>query len=238
MSMAERVLYEVIKEGLDWYKADTGKRFERFLTEYMRLGAEEVAKARIYFAGGLADGETVEAQPPNLIHGYARTSGPFPCWALVLGAEREVLNYLGDDAAFIDADGEHYLDPETGQIIDPKIKRVEYTFNILVITRHPDVTVWYYQLLKHIIMQQHHILIERDLSDPSLSGADLAPDPRYLPSDVFVRQLTVQLQSDEPWTEILDGFGSSISGIHLDDTEAEKTRGDADSSVDAGITTY
>lgn len=238
MSMAERVLFEVIQDGLAYYTADSGQRFERFLLDYMRLSAAEAGRGRTYFAGGLLDGETVDGSPPNLVHGYARTGGPFPCWALTLGGERESASFLGDDAPMIDEDDGYIIDPMTGEIVDPKVRRVEYTFNILVLTKHPDVTVWYYHLLKHIILSNHHELINRDLSDPSLSGADLAPDPRYLPSDVFVRQLTVQLESDEVWTEALRGFGRTLKGVHLDDTGTDETAGGSANSVDAKITTY
>ena len=50
MPMVERVIFEVIQDGLDWFKADP-KRFERFLVDYCELSAAEAEKAKIYFAG-------------------------------------------------------------------------------------------------------------------------------------------------------------------------------------------
>lgn len=238
--MVERIVYEVVREGLSYYTADSGQRFERFLLDEIRLSASEAAKGRVYFAGGTnSEGDTVEARAPTLIHGYARTGGPFPCWAIVLGGEREVQTYLNEDALPLDSEGNRFFDPETGDVIDSKIRRVEYTFNLQVIADHPDVTLWYYHLLKYIVLRQHNSFLENDVEPPMISGADLAPDARYLPSDVFVRILTLQIQGEECWSEPIEGgFATTVSGIAVDDTTEGLTNGDATSSVTAGITTY
>jgi hypothetical protein len=217
--MVERVLFEVISAGLEWYKDKPG-RFERFLSADQELSAEEAAHGRLYFEGGtLEDGTEVPAKPPTLIHGYARTGGPFPCWAMVLGGEKIATDYLGKDASFLDSDGENFYDEETGEIVDPKIRRMSYTFNILVHADHPDVCIWYYHLLKSIVMQSQDMLEERDVEDLEFSGQDMAPDPRYLPSDVFTRLLQVIVQGDEVWCErTFPAPGpKSLTGLYIDD---------------------
>jgi hypothetical protein len=220
MSMAERIIFKVVNDGLQRFK-DKPIRFERFLLNEIELEAEEAAKGRLYFAGGVdTAGNDVEARPPTLIHGYARQGGPFPCWALTLAAERRAQDYLNQDAAALDEDDELEVDPETGEVVDAKVRRVEYTYNFLVITDNADVTLWYYHLLKFIILSQYDVLKAHHLDDPDLSGADMAPDPRYLPSDVFARSLTLSVQTDETWTtEIAGGGGNRVGGIHVDDDE-------------------
>jgi hypothetical protein len=232
--MVERVLYTLIKEGLDWYVADA-TRFESFLTTHLELSAEEAAKARIYFEGGTVNGESIEARPPTLQHGYPRTGGPFPLWAITLGGESEETAYIGDDVTTLDLDGARLLDVETGLPVEPKGIRLSLTDNILVMAEHPDITLYYYSLLRQIIRRQRAGFIAADLDPPVLNGADLAPDPRYLPEFLFTRQLTVQLVADECWSEELDGFGTSISGIAVDDA-GSKTAGAG--SVSAGVTSY
>jgi hypothetical protein len=218
--MAERIIFKVVKDGLQRF-IDKPIRFERFLRAEIELEPTEAAKGRLYFAGGLdAEGNTVEARPPTVLHGYARQGGPFPCWALTLAAERRSQDYLNQDGAALDADGEPFIDEETGEVVDAKYRRVEYTYNFLVITDNADVTLWYYHLLKFIILSNYDVLKEHHLDDPDLSGADLAPDPRYLPSDVFARSLTLSIQTDETWTtEIAGGGGNRVGGIHVDDDE-------------------
>lgn len=236
MSMAERLIYAVIEAGLSYYTEDSGQRFERFLREDLRLSVAEAAKGKVYFAGGTnSEGDTIEARPPTLIHGYARTGGPFPCWALTLGGENVAQRFLGDDAVPLDEDGDRIFDPETGEVVDPKVRYVTYTFNVLVIAEHPDVTLWYYSLLKAIILSQREAFLNQDLSVPEISGADLAPDPRYLPHDMFARQLTITVDGEEYWAEARTGFGGSVS-IAIDDTGTEATEGEG--SVTAKVTTF
>ena len=235
MSMVERTLFGVIRDGLTYFTEDEGARFERWLRDYMNLEPAEAAKGRIYFAGGTTpDGDLVEARPPTLVHGYPRTGGPFPCWALTLGSERESATWIGDDTQFLDSNGEAYYDPDTGAAMDPQSRRVEYSFSILVIADHPDVTIWYYHLLKQVILRNHDVLIARDIDELQLSGADLAPDPRYLPNDVFARQLSVSVQCDEPWYTPLGNRGTSVTGMGVEyDPDAA-----ADGAVNGGITVY
>jgi hypothetical protein len=233
MSMAERIIFEAVQDGLQTFKDDP-RRFERFLRDEVEVEAAEAAKGRLYFAGGTdSDGNEVEARPPTLVHGYARPGGPFPCWALTLAAERGVQDYLNQDASSLDEDGFVFEDEETGERVDAKSRRVEYTYSFLVIAENPDVTLWYYHLLKFIVLSQLEVLEQRHLDDINLSGMDLAPDPRYLPSDVFARVLTLTVQTDETWTtEIAGGVGNRVSGIHVDDDEGSTVGA---GSVPAGV---
>jgi len=245
MALVERVLFSVIKTGLDWFKAKP-ERFERWLRdECDELSDEEIAHALLYFAGGTtADGEAVEARPPALIHGYARTGGPFPCWALVLGAEKIFTNYLGDDASLLDSDGEYTYDPETGKIVDPKIRRMQYTFNVLVHVDHPDVCSYYYHLLKFIVSSSDDVLRARDVDELDFSGQDLAPDPRYLPSDLFTRLFQIVVVADETWAEApwsefqpIEPGPKTLTGMHLDD-DGSQTPDGAEGDEKALVTTY
>lgn len=218
--MVERILFEVINAGLEWYK-DKPERFERFLREKQELSADEAATGRLYFEGGTADdGSTVTAKPPTLIHGYARTGGPFPCWALVLGAEQIATDYLGKDAPFLGSDGEYFRDTETGAVVDPKARRMRYTFNVMVHADHPDVCIWYYHLLKSIVMESQDTLESRDVEDLEFSGQDMAPDPRYLPADMFTRMLQVVVQGDEVWCErsFPEPGAKQVGGLHIDES--------------------
>jgi hypothetical protein len=236
MSMAERIIFEVVDAGLDVFKGDP-RKFERFLIREIELEPDEAAKGRLYFAGGTnSQGEPVPARPPTLVHGYARTGGPFPVWAITLAAERSVQEYLNQDAAALDEDGEVYIDEDTGAVLDAKARRVEYTYNILVMADHPDVTLWYYHLLKLIILSSLEKLEARHLDDVALTGSDLVPDPRYLPHDMFGRTLTVTVQTDETWAiELEDGGGTQVSGIAVNDADGQ-TAGISSVSVKAGVT--
>lgn len=237
MSMAERRLFEVVRDGLQVFKDDPFA-IEAWALDSLELSAEEAAKLRLYFEGGTnADGDEIPAKPPVLVHGYPRVDGPFPCWALTLGAETIEQDYLGKDAPFLDSEGSKHYDTRTGEVVDPRARRLQYRYEFLVITEHPDITVYYYHLLKLILMSNQTALEQSDVEDLAISGADLAPDPRYLPSDVFARVLTVIVSGDETWCESLPGpYARSVQGIAVDDTGEGVTSGE-DGAV-ARVTTY
>ena len=234
MSLPERTLYDVIAAGLAWFREEPA-RYERFLIETGVVTEAEAARARLYFAGGVdpTDGSTVKARPPSLIHGYARTGGPMPCWAITLGGDDVATDYLGKDASLLDSDGEYFYDPESGQVVDPKIRRFRYVFPIMVYAEHPDICRQYYNLLKFIVMSSQDLLEERDVEDMTLSGRDLAPDPRFLPDFIFGRVLTVTVEGDETWTEeFAAGFGRGVRGLLVND-ESSPTP-----DPERGITVY
>lgn len=235
--MAERVIFTAVRDELALYTdpADNGQRYKAFLIKNVELSEDEAEKARVFFAGGTYNGETFEAQPPKLTHGYPRQGGPWPQWALTLGGEQEVEHYLGDDGEPLDEEGNAYFD-EDGVPAESKVKRVRYTYNFLVIVDHPDLTLYHYHLLKHLLLRRTRYLIKNDLDNLQLSGADMAPDPRYLPHDVFARVLTVMVDTDECWVEPLDGGvrANKVGGIHTDDSGAGVTVGEG--SVKAKVT--
>jgi hypothetical protein len=217
--MIERTLFKIFEAGLDWFKEDP-RRFERWLLAEQLIEEAEAENARIYFAGNPDADPPIPPKAPTLVHGYARTGGPFPCIALTLGSEDIANDYLGRDMDMLDSDGENYIDPETGDIVDPHGRRFRYNFNFLIHAQHPDVCVWYYHLAKYILMSAHPELERRDVEDMVLSGRDMAPDPSYLPSDVFTRMLTVTCEGDETWEQPIEpSFGARITGIFAEQTD-------------------
>jgi hypothetical protein len=99
---------------------------------------------------------------------------------------------------------------------------------------HPDVCIVYYHLIKFIIMSAHATLEANDVEDLTFNGRDMAPDPRYLPDDLFTRLLTVTVEGDETWTQPMPDFAQRISGIFHEDTASSL----AASGESAKITTY
>jgi len=224
LSMAERIVFEAVRDELSVYtdESNAGRKYKSFLINEVGLDDDEAERARVHFSGGTYDGETFEARPPTLTHGYPRSGGPFPQWALTLSAESPVEHFLGDDALPYDEEG-NPIEDDDGVPAESKIRRVKYTYSFLVIVDHPDLVLYHYHLLKHLLLRRTRWLVSRDLDDLEISGQDLAPDPRYLPSDVFVRVLSLSVETDECWVEPLsiedDGGtrATKVAGIHVMD---------------------
>ena len=203
----ERIIYNQIKLGLQPF-IDDPKLYEQFLL-LGGLDADEALRAREYFV----------EHPPHLIMGYARDGGPFPAWALVLGSESVTQDYIGEDGTGRDDEGLLFMDDD-GNVVDAHVRRMTKRYEIYIYTDHPDITIYYYQLLKHICMASRTAFQQADLDEMVYDGADLAPDERYLPSNVYVRRLGMTVRADEEYFEPLKsgvGAGARVSGIAVDD---------------------
>jgi hypothetical protein len=219
----ERILFDRMTNGLAVFTTDSSL-FEQFLIDG-GLTSDEASRAR----------EAFEEKPPHAIHGYARDGGPFPAWALTLGTEGTEVDYLGEDASGRDELGELYLDDD-GNPVDCHIRRWAKRYDIFVYADHPDQCLYYYQLLKHIMVSGRSELQQQDLDQITYAGAELAPDPRYLPSNMFVRRFSINLQSDESYNEkLLPGVGPAKQVEAFAVVEPE-TDIDANSAIFRGVT--
>ena len=75
------------------------------------------------------------------------------------------------------------------------------SFGILIYAQHPDICVAHYRIARYVLNVGRKYLINHNLQDPQLSGAELAPDPRYIPDQLYVRRLTLQVDYEEHWDE-------------------------------------
>lgn len=131
--------------------------------------------------------------PPTILTGYARSEGPFPAWAVVLMGDNPNQDYLGLGERLEDTDLDELFDDEVGRV------RTSGVFGIHVYAQHPDVCLAHYRVLRYILNLGRKWLIGRGLQEPQLTGAELAPDPRYLPDQLFVRRLTLTVEFEETW---------------------------------------
>ena len=142
--------------------------------------------------------------PPEVVQGFPRVDSPFPLYAVTLGSDLPNQDYLSlGDQAFLN---------ELEQTAGSEFKqRVAGTFVIFVMSEHPDITTWYYRVLRHIFNIGVPYLVARGLTNPKLTGADLAPDPQYTPDNLFTRRLTISVEYNESWTD-RDPLWATING--------------------------
>ena len=136
--------------------------------------------------------------PPTILSGYARAEGPFPCWAVTLMAEEIVQDYTGagQEAIFLGSGANP--DYKSGTKFK---RRVSGTYGITIYAEHPDVVAFYYRVARRILNVGMWRLLEGGLNEPNLSGADLIPDPRYAPENLFTRRLSVTVEYEETWSD-------------------------------------
>jgi len=210
-AFVERLIFTRLESQIQLLK-DEPVLYERFLTG-CGLDEEEVKYAR----------ERWEERPVTVVHGYARGETAFPVVALILGTESTVQDYLGEDAEMLDEEGEYYRD-DNGNIVDPHIRRWEQRYDAWVYANHPDECLYLYQLIKHILVSGRREFQSEGLDEITYNGAELAPDPRYLPSDTFVRRFSITLRADEQYDEQFDELRiTRATGMVVADDEPPTT---------------
>jgi hypothetical protein len=240
LTFIERIIFRVLSEGLQWYVEDPA-RFEDFIYQglitedsdaaELAAAADEASRARAQF----------EERAPEIIHGYARVDGVFPCWAIVLGGESTDTDYLGEDAfdTYLDNPEDDELERQwrldaDGNRADPHSRRWGHNFEVYTYVDHPDTCLYYYYLAKQVLAEGRSNFQARDLDEITYTGADLAPDPRYLPSGMFVRKLAMKMSSDQVYFERNRpgvGAGKTIGGAHVAEDDDDATGVDSNISV-------
>lgn len=199
--MIERILFNAIQNGIERLTADPSI-IEDMFVEIHGLEASEAAKIRAHW----------EEHIPDLHHGYARTDSDFPGFFIVLTGENEAQHWLGEEPAqFLDDPADNrYGAPINGSIW-------KSNFNVLVYAQNPDECLYYYQILKFILIQQDAYLKECGLLFVHYNGGDMAPDQSWMPAGLFLRRFTLDVQSE--YNQITpDGVGRAwkVAGIHID----------------------
>lgn len=196
--MIQRFLFAALRQGIEAITADP-VLLEAIFENY-ELAEEEVASIKELWA----------REPPNVRHNFARPEDTFPLWALVLADEREVTTILGDDAGIVEEED----DPLFGA--DVKSSFWSHHYEILIYTKHVDATLYWYEVAKSILLEAQ--LHNFGIYDLMLSGADVMPDPKYIPTHLFVRRLAVK--ANREFRRIIHasriGKAFKVRGIHVD----------------------
>lgn len=216
--MIERIILNRLRAVLALYVEDP-RRYEKLLID-RKISADEAARARASFT----------EHPPSVIMGYARQGSQFPAIAVVLGQDANVDDYIGEDAPMLgedeeteETDGLDYYTDEDGQILDPHMRRWEVRVDLYLYAEHPDTTLYLYYLTKQMCVGSRTYWHTQQFEDVTYSGAELAPDQRYLPTDMWTRRFSMTLRHHEYYTdeasEDLVGPFSEVTGIVVDDGE-------------------
>jgi len=206
----QRYIYQVLTDGIQQVTKDTSL-IEQIFDELYALSEEEVAAVVTYW----------KAKPPTVRHGYAPRNVDVPIFSIVLENERESQTFLANDVGTVE-------DPERSDYKADVYGSIwTHQYAVLVYTEHPDVTAYYYELAKSILIAGNNYFVDQGLFDIDISGGDLAPDPRYIPEHLFVRRITFGCERVFTRTDRgsrLTKVGR-VEGIHIDRTGSPRDAG-------------
>lgn len=186
--MFERFIYRVIEDQIAEFQANP-KLLRCYFEDVKGLDSTEVDEILRYF----------QSKPPSILHSFARKHDDPPYYAIVLAEETETETAMSD---YVGAVGEREVQDLDGNQVfesDPILGYIsEKTFMILTVTEHPDVTRYYYELLRAFMMRGREFLREQGGAlTMRYMGGDIAPDENYLPAHLIVRQFTLRVQFEE-----------------------------------------
>ena len=214
--MIHRYIHNVLTTGVAAYLADP-RLVDDLFDQLYAVETSESAAVKTYFLDkGL-----------NVYNGYPRLDAKLPFVAIILASEGEAETFIGNYAGMITEDGDALYGAEvSGAVWD-------HVYHLPVVSEHPDVTAYLYELVKILLLAGLEYLIDQECMDFSFSGQDLAPDPRYIPERLFVRQLVfsckrqfLRIDRDSRLTKAFQ-----ISGLHVDRSGSPSDVGDVQTLV-------
>ena len=202
--MIERHIYTALKTGIDELEAHP-LRLERIFRDYYGLEQSEVDKIRTYFT----------ANPPSVIHNYARETNTFPLYAIILQGEAETTKVLGEYGGMVDLLEAQLIDDPTAEGANVFGSIFSYNYEIITYAKLPDVALYYYYLAKYFMIRERDYFIQHNLFDLNLGGADLAPDARYMPAFLFGRTLRFSCQCEMGVIGDVVPRGNKTAGVFI-----------------------
>lgn len=224
--MFERTLHDVLTEALALLasRKDLLDAFVALFPFYQPANEDfTVEEVILQFA----------AQDDPVITAYPSTETDLPVWTIVLAGEQEGEIGLSGEESDDDDDG----NPTYGSVFNS-------TFQVLIYSKHPDVTVYLYYLVRALLISLRLELVKRDdsvLGITALSGTDLNQDEVYNPANLFVRSATLTVKQEVRGVPslgpILDPDNQTlpvkrVGGVHVLDPGKPKDR------VTHGVTVF
>lgn len=215
--MIQRYIHELLTTGFAAYKADPDLLDDLFLDNY-GLNSAETSAIKQYFI----------THTPDVVNGYPRTTTTYPAVAIVLIRENEVENFIGNDVGQETEEGSSLFGADVEGAV------WEYVFNLLIFAEHnPDVTSYYYEITKSILLAGLETLDAKGCMVYRMSGADLAPDPRYIPEHLFGRRLELSCQREFQYINRISRLTKAfqVAGIHIDKSGSPSDVGEVETLV-------
>lgn len=203
--MIERIIYQAIEDGAQWFAADTARLNTIFQPEgsTLRVDAAEMAKIRAMWADLVANNR-------YLRHGYATEPSMVPCYALVLNDDEPKQEYLANlaETAYSTGVSPNQTQASIGLVEDRIYSIVTYGVGV-------EQCLYMYKILKNIILSQFTRLQTQWLITPRISGRDLDPINMELAKLVYLRVLQLRVGVEEYYTQILTDTPILIRSVDI-----------------------
>mgnify|MGYP001605635732 CR=1 FL=1 len=199
--MIERILYDLIRAGIDARVADA-----RITRRDLRMRGIETDEARTVAAAFIE-------KAPSLQHQYPREDSKFPGYFITLGRRRQMTKMLGDNSMALTHQEAESLGDLTFIGAEVTASFDASNFSIWTIfPNDPDFAVYYHAILEDILRKAHRTMKTLGLIDASFESSDVAPSESYLPHFLFIRRLDFSCQQEV--STLGDAPGGPVHRVH------------------------
>jgi hypothetical protein len=197
--MLERRIFEVLAAGREEATENSDFLVEFFCS--IGLSLQEAEEIQTFWKSIDVHNPENPASPlkgVDIVHQFPR--GPntkFPCWAIVLMGERE-----GSDRGerFLGDEGDDLFD-DNGNFVGESLDSIwTSNYGIFTYAQSPDLCIYYYELCRFFLTRGRPHLKDvqgAQVLDTEFSGADMMPDPRYAPENMFVRRFSIMAKKNQ-----------------------------------------
>ena len=216
VSLLERVLMALLRSEIARLQEDEAE-LTRFFSHFFdpTAGPEERERFVKHFL----------REPPVVVLGYPRTSGEFPCFAVVLESDEETEPELMADYMGQTQEGE---DGPAAEYVGGFMRS---SYGSYVYAQNPDVTIYLYQFAKMVIFGAKQALECAGFIDTRISGGELNPEELYMPDNMYARVLRIQSTAAVTVPRLItDPAKIRLLGLYMDDIVVDGIRG--------GVTPY
>lgn len=220
--MIHRYLHDIMTDGVAAIKANPAILDDLFQDNYV-LVSEEAQSIRDYFV----------AKGMSISGGYPRQSTSWPALNIVLGEEGEIEGVLGESGGLALGDEDEDAPPDPNEGAELLVSIWAHQYRLIITTEHPDVTAYYYEIVKFIMLGSMRSLMDDGCFEFEFSGNELAPNPPYFPENLFSRQLVFKCQRElQRYDRALQRLRATrVSGIHVDKEASLRDVGEVKTNV-------
>lgn len=209
--MFERVIYSIVKAGVDYFVANPA-RLRTFFS----------------FQRGLTDAEAEKLvqnfieSPPRVQHGFPVADTTFPTYCILLEEETPFQEFLGNAGASYgsledaeDGVGYRARDVQTYATLVRGIYTIQTAS-----ANSPDVCIFLHELLKFIVTRARKTWLSAGVGSFKWSAGSMRPTNAYSPHYVFERSLTLELEAEYsvPIDQDAD-LVTYVTGLHVNSGE-------------------
>ena len=216
IALLERVLMNLLRIEIARLQGDKDE-LDRFFGNFFDPTAGAVERARFV--------NNFMREPPVVVLGYPRTSGEFPCFAVILESEEET-----DPELMGDYMGQT-LEGESGEAAEYVGGFFRNSYGVYIYAQNPDVVIYLYHFAKMVIYGAKEALECAGFNDIRFSGGELNPEEMYLPENMFARVLRISCTAPITIPKLItDPAKVRLLGLYMDDIVVDGIRG--------GVTPY